>query len=788
MATVTLGKVKFEFRGKYSAGTTYYKDDIVVYDHMKFIYVNASSGSGNAPLILDTTHGWDYAFPNVNPDNEDSLKKWSLNKTYWEYFEDDNNFGEYLGAWNASTNYEIGDVVTGSYGACYYAVKKSINDLPEINIHGSWQLLIEGGKVNHDRKISRRGPMQNPVGWRGNPQFRNITEWTAVGGSAWNGNIPWNITDAETDERWIGDTYHSGSGLRGIAWDGTLVFTSAGSNYEGPDMYSDSTPGATIFPVEHPHFYYQYWTAGMLNNAWSGGQIQKLGADGVERGQLDYYTSTAIDDAPSEPFASSYPRVIQILGMGYGGVSVLYDDGSVQYNGVASYNSLQYDDNIYSTQGYTLNRKHFGGKRIVKIANAYEYGGVSSNAGRFFYLDEDGDLWVQGYNNNGQLGLGPEYDELNGETAWSVGNRIDGVVDAGGFGSDMTSYNEDIPINISLGGAYFDGNKLVDIWCNGGNYATTFVLDEAGRLWSWGYNASGTLGHRSDTGATTTAWIRAPREVGGPNQALDWADYNGIQKFWLAGYDQYLTCYLLDGDGYLWSWGYTGGNRTGDAQTYDNTHVLTAATGRRTSWTNLSDGTIKNFWLTNFQGTANANVWLKKTDNTLWAFGDNSEYQLLDGTTTDSYEPVSVDTGLSGQVYKITGGGVDGTTRFNIFCLTSTNEVFTIPMAQSPIGFGVGASDNNNNYHPQQLSGEAQHGWKRVGMPRGAWDGTIVDINAHAMMYYGGASNYSNYHVNLYLEDGRMYSMWTGSGAGTFGGTYQFSVDTGFTNLLWHGG
>ncbi len=788
MATITLGKVKFEFKGKYSAGTTYYADDVVVYDHMKFIYVNATSGSGNAPLILDTTHGWDNAFPNANPDNENSLKKWRLNKSYWEYFETDNHFGEYLGTWSAATNYEVGDVVTGTYGACYYAVKKSINDLPEINIYGSWQLLIEGGMVNHSRKISRLGPHREPVGWRGNPQFRTISQWTAVGGSAWNGNIPWNLSAAETDERWIGDVSNGQAGLRHIGWDGSLLHSGAGFAYSLPDMYSNSSAGATYLPVEYPMFFGQHYQAMLMSaGTYQGGQTQKLGEESATRQDIDYHISTAIDDQLSEPFASSYPRVIQVQLLGYGGQVILYSDGSVQISGVMSYLNMSGDGNVYHSQGYTLGRSYFGGRRIIKVATSQgDIHYQNQNADRVFYLDEEGDIWVHGYTNNGQLGLGPEYDELNSETAFTIGNRIAGIQDGGGFGTDATSYNVTGPINISTGDAYFAGNKIVDIWAGGHNYCLAFALDETGRLWSWGYNGYGQLGHATATGARTTAWSYAPREVGGINQTLNWADYNGIQKFWLVGYEQYTTCYLLDGDGYLWTWGYQGGDsRLGTASTYNNTNVLNATDHKRTAWANLSDGTIKNFWVTGAQTTTGVNVWLKKTDNTLWAFGHNGFYQLLDGTATNAAAPVSVDTGLSGNVYKITGSGAFNSSRTNFFCLTSTGEVFTIPNNQYPTGYGGVAGGLNNNYHPQQLVGESQYSWKRMRMGRGLHTATIKDIRSNFAYATVDGSNHSQYYVDIQTEDGRLYSIWyAGGGAHMYGGHYSSYADCGFTNQL----
>ena len=58
--TISLGKVKFEFKGDYAGGTTYHVDDIVVFENRKFIYTNSAPSAGNAPLIEDTN--WQYNY------------------------------------------------------------------------------------------------------------------------------------------------------------------------------------------------------------------------------------------------------------------------------------------------------------------------------------------------------------------------------------------------------------------------------------------------------------------------------------------------------------------------------------------------------------------------------------------------------------------------------------------------------------------------------------------------------------------------------------------------------
>ena len=794
MADITLGKIKFEFKGKYGAGTTYYKDDVVVYDHMKFIYVNASSGSGNAPLILDTVSGWDNAFPTVNPDNATALKKYRLNSDYWEYFENESAFGEYLGTWAEGTTYDIGDVVTGTYGACYYAVRKSVGDRPELNRYGSWQLLIEGGYVPHERKISRLGPNLNPIGWRGLPNSP-ITEWTAVGGDDWNGNIPPSLTADEISDDWIADVgvvYFAGFTHTG--WDGRPVVHSSTGQYGGPRGATNSKGGYHPMPIEFTQSFIPYWNASLLSTPWwTGGQNNNYSVDANNYVQnVDFFTARPASDPTTEPFGSSTPRIIQYFTVGgYHTTGCLYEDGTVWIQGYFGYmfNFESQPTWPALSIGLTLNRTHFGGKRIVKVATGFGHQGKVANMAisHILFLDEDGNVWTMGNNSYGQCGIGPEYSI--GTSAYQETNDI---MDSGGFDYSRLSV-VDAPVCISLnkdptGEFHFDSEKVVDIWAAGTQYGVSYALTEDGRLWSWGYNQYGQLGHPTDSGTVNTNRCAAPREVGGANQTLNWADYNGIQKMTVEGSVQLVTCYVLDGDGYMWSWGYNGVGRlgTGDTTNNDNTITLNATDHKRTGWTGLA-GSIKNYWTTNMYTSSIQNLWIKKTDNTLWGMGENGQYQLLTGTNTDQYTPVSVDTGIdSGHVVKITGVG-DGT-YCNIFALTTTGKVYVIPMGVMPNGFGATASQLQNNYNVHQRDGESQYSWKAIALPRGlSENGTIIDIRSEAQYHTEGGSTYSERVFTALTEDGRMYMMNNGGGGGSAMGIQAGTAGVGPTNAVWWG-
>ena len=49
MATIDVGKIKFVWKGAYSASTTYSADDVVSYQGSSWVYVNATAASGQTP-------------------------------------------------------------------------------------------------------------------------------------------------------------------------------------------------------------------------------------------------------------------------------------------------------------------------------------------------------------------------------------------------------------------------------------------------------------------------------------------------------------------------------------------------------------------------------------------------------------------------------------------------------------------------------------------------------------------------------------------------------------------
>lgn len=137
-----------------------------------------------------------------------------------------------------------------------------------------------------------------------------------------------------------------------------------------------------------------------------------------------------------------------------------------------------------------------------KIGKDSDWKSVSCGHGHLLALKENGTLWVSGYNNYGQLGLG------------YIGDSIDTPVQ---LGNDTWSY----------------------VYA-GANYS--FAIKSDGTLWSWGYNNEGQLG-LGDTVDRNT-----PNQVG----SATWSSIAVSNAF---DYTDYQTVIGIQTDGTLWGWG-----------------------------------------------------------------------------------------------------------------------------------------------------------------------------------------------------------------------------------------
>lgn len=254
-----------------------------------------------------------------------------------------------------------------------------------------------------------------------------------------------------------------------------------------------------------------------------------------------------------------------------------------------------------------------------------------------FGVRNDGTLWSWGYNNIGQLGNGyttnksaptqiatqTQFEDMgwidvvtspNGDHAFglAVDSRLKkthlygwGKNDNGILGVGDT-VNRSIPTRVQ--------NELDWRLISTGE-SITYGIDSNNRLFGWGHNTDGQLGHPPF--ATS---IVAPTPL-----STDWKTISTNGHYTLG----------IKTDGTLWSWGQDSDGQLGLGFSGGNRITVPTRIGAQSNWAFCLAGGQS----TTYFGMASFAI---KGDGTLWAWGRNNFGQLGLGDTTDRSVPVQV--------------------------------------------------------------------------------------------------------------------------------------------------
>lgn len=234
-------------------------------------------------------------------------------------------------------------------------------------------------------------------------------------------------------------------------------------------------------------------------------------------------------------------------------------------------------------------------------------------------LKTDGTLWTWGYNGYGNLGDntitfrsspvqtiagGTNWQQVSSQRTGSSGIKIDGTLWCWGYNSngqlgDNTITHRSSPVQTVAFGTNW---KQV----SSGAFNTAGIKSD-GTLWLWGKNDNGQLGDNTITKRSS------------PVQTI------AFGTNWKQISCGYQATAAVKTDGTLWVWGQNINGQLGD-NTFasKSSPVQTIAGG--SNWKQVSCG--------------QTHMAAIKTDGTLWIWGDNTNGQLGDNTTTRRLSPV----------------------------------------------------------------------------------------------------------------------------------------------------
>ena len=186
------------------------------------------------------------------------------------------------------------------------------------------------------------------------------------------------------------------------------------------------------------------------------------------------------------------------------------------------------------------------------------------------------------------------------------------------------------------------GGKLYRTWTGGrgtSGVGTSGAVDTDEKLFTCGNASTGALGDGTTTDKSS------PVQVG---SATDWAmiatggKFDGARNF----------THAAKTGGTLWSWG----NSQDGCLGHGNTTAISSPIqiGSLTDW---SDGE-QSYENMRRISCGNKSTWVIKSDGTLWAWGDNGEGYLGDGTSTARSSPVQMGSATNWNIVNGYGGGV----------------------------------------------------------------------------------------------------------------------------------
>lgn len=265
------------------------------------------------------------------------------------------------------------------------------------------------------------------------------------------------------------------------------------------------------------------------------------------------------------------------------------------------------NDSSQLGNGDTINRS----SPVLLGSSSWSF--VSAANDQSFAIDTAGRLFAWGENGMGQLGLPitTSWKTIRGMSRSTMLLSYDGILYGQGYDSDGagTGPTRSSPVQIGTAPyyAYASGTSWNQV---AGDYESILALRTDGTLFAWGLNTDGQLGID-----IAGPFVTRPTQVTG-----SWTMVSHSENQTLA----------IKTNGTLWAWGYNSFGALGLDDIVSRSSPVQIGTD---SWKFIDTAGLS---------AGNGCTFGVKNDNTIWAWGINSQGQLGDGTTISRSSPVQV--------------------------------------------------------------------------------------------------------------------------------------------------
>ena len=569
---------------------------------------------------------------------------------------------------------------------------------------------------------------------------------------------------------------NASGGFVGVKWDGTVAGWGWGSYYGAPFNAGAGTGGELMTPYDpntHSRFYYD--SAVKTSPLYGGheGAASESSNEYTLPALQNVFDMPGTSGWPTIMQLTGGGRGDALMSDGTITMGLVSGYNNTSNPGAATRNAEHGPGNYsYSKQDFG-GRKIV---KLASGIGDYSGTAMSTFMyGHAIALDEEGEIWTWGDNTYGQCGVGPEANTTSYVLGNPQGADGDPSTSSlGGFAQDNET---DVVTPTKIPMTQFENERIIDCWAVGETFGVSFVLTQSGYLWSCGYNNYGLLGHRTDTGTKTATHCSIFRKIdvdwnayngiqkiiiAGHERYQSVFILDGAGQVWSWGYN--ATSIL--GDGTATNHDNTV-NIAANPASYRRTGWPTANTATNI-WA-TGHYTVGNLWI----ATANGSVW-GVGDNAQYQLNNGTVTGTTDQATPVISNDISFPIKIHNDSHHSSKNCIMCLTKDRDILVMPINASYSTGLGKvgnnntnTDIAQRDGAGVRNPAVSPTGRSDVSQFGWKEIAMPSYMHkEGSRpIDVRADGVAFLYSATTYYANHGVVLLQDGRLkhFGNYTGS-------------------------